>query len=63
MSVEEQKTKQWYVVHAFSGHEGSVMREITARAGHYNLTELIGEVVVPAEEVVEMKEAKERDAP
>ena len=58
--MEEHKAKQWYVVHALSGHEGSVMREITARAQHYNQTDLIGEVVVPAEEVVEMRAGQKR---
>ena len=59
MTVEEQK-KQWFVVHAFSGYEGYVMREITARAEHHHLSELIGEVVVPAEEVIEMRAGQKR---
>ena len=40
--MDEQK-KQWFVVHAFSGYEGYVMREIKARAEHNHLEELIGE--------------------
>ena len=59
MSVEEQK-KQWFVVHAFSGYEGYVMREIKARADHHQLAALIGEVVVPAEEVIEMRAGQKR---
>ena len=59
MSVEEQK-KQWFVVHAFSGYEGYVMREIKARADHHQLADLIGEVVVPAEEVIEMRAGQKR---
>ncbi|MCX7118899.1 MAG: transcription termination/antitermination protein NusG [Legionellales bacterium] len=59
MSVEEQK-KQWFVVHAFSGYEGYVMREIKARADHHQLVALIGEVVVPAEEVIEMRAGQKR---
>ena len=57
--MDEQK-KQWFVVHAFSGYEGYVMREIKARAEHNHLEELIGEVVVPAEEVVEMRSGQKR---
>jgi len=57
--VEELK-KQWYVVHAFSGYEGYVLREITARAEHNHLEDQIGEVVVPAEEVVEMRAGQKR---
>ena len=60
MTVEEQKSKQWYVVHAYSGYEGFVMREITARAQHHHLENKIGEVVVPAEDVVEMRAGQQR---
>lgn len=59
-TVENQKTKQWYVVHAYSGYESHVMREITARAHHHNLEDKIGEVVVPSEEVVEMRSGQKR---
>jgi transcriptional antiterminator NusG len=58
--VEEQKTKQWYVVHAYSGYENFVMREIPARAKHQGLESKIGEVVVPSEKVVEMRAGKKR---
>lgn len=58
--MEEQKSKQWYVVHAYSGYEGFVMREIKLRAEQQNLSDKIGEVVVPSEEVVEMRAGQKR---
>jgi len=58
--VEEHKSKQWYVVHAYSGYESFVMREIKLRAEHHHLQDQIGEVVVPAEEVVEMRAGQKR---
>lgn len=58
--VEENTTKQWYVVHAYSGFENFVMREIKARAQRYEMMDKIGEVVVPSEEVVEMKAGQKR---
>ena len=58
--MEEQKTKQWFVVHAYSGYENFVMREIKMRAEHHNLEQKIGEVVVPSEEVVEMRAGQKR---
>lgn len=58
--MEEIKTKQWFVVHAYSGYEGYVMREIKLRADHHQLQDKIGEVVVPSEEVVEMRAGKKR---
>lgn len=58
--MEDQKLKQWFVVHAYSGYENFVKREITARAENTNLQDKIGEVVVPSEEVVEMKSGQKR---
>lgn len=58
--MEERKSKQWFVVHAYSGYENFVMNEIKARATVQNLIDKIGEVVVPAEEVIEMKAGKKR---
>ncbi len=59
--MEEHKTaKQWYVVHAHSSYENSVMREIKSRAEHLHLDDKIGEVVVPSEEVVEMRAGQKR---
>ena len=58
--MDELRTKQWYVVHAYSGYENFVMREIQSRAAHQNLLEKIGEVVVPSEEVVEMRSGQKR---
>ena len=53
--MEDNKTKQWYVVHAYSGYENFVMREIMQRAQLQNVTDKFGEIVVPSEEVVEMR--------
>lgn len=58
--VDETRSKQWYVVHAYSGYENFVMREITARAIQHNLQDRFGEVVVPSEEVVEMRSGQKR---
>jgi len=58
--AEEQTSKQWYVVHAYSGYENFVMGEIISRAKHQNLEHKIGEVVVPSEEVVEMRSGQKR---
>ncbi len=60
MTVEEKNTKQWFVVHAYSGYENYVMREIRVRAEHHHLNDKIGEVIVPSEEVVEMRSGQKR---
>ncbi len=47
-------------MHAYSGYENFVMREITSRSIHHNVQDKIGEVVVPSEEVVEMRSGQKR---
>jgi len=46
---------RWYVVHAFSGFEKKVQREIIERAKREGLAEKFGEILVPTEEIVEMR--------
>lgn len=46
---------RWYVVHAYSGFEKSVMRALTERIARQAMQEKFGRILVPVEEVVEMK--------
>ena len=48
-------SKRWYVVHAYSGFEKSVMRALTERISRAGMQDLFGRILVPVEEVVEMK--------
>ncbi|MFZ5555830.1 MAG: transcription termination/antitermination protein NusG [Pseudomonadota bacterium] len=48
-------TKRWYVVHAYSGFEKSVQRALKERIERSGLQDQFGEIMVPVEEVVEMK--------
>jgi len=48
-------TKRWYVVHAYSGFEKSVQRALVERIGRAGMQEFFGRILVPVEEVVEMK--------
>jgi transcriptional antiterminator NusG len=52
--------KNWYVIHAYSGYENFVMREVQERVARNNLADKIEEVIVPAEEVVEVRAGKNR---
>jgi len=52
--------KSWYVVHAFSGFEKQVMRALLERIELSGLQDRFGEILVPSEEVVEMKAGKKR---
>ena len=47
--------KRWYVVHAYSGFEKSVQRTLLDRIQRTGMQDKFGQVLVPVEEVVEMK--------
>ena len=51
-------TKRWYVVHAYSGMEKSVARAIQERVDRAGMSEKFGRILVPTEEVVEIKNGK-----
>jgi transcriptional antiterminator NusG len=51
---------RWYVVHAYSGYEKQVMRALTERIGRSGLEGQFGEVLVPTEEVVEIRSGQKR---
>jgi len=52
--------KRWYVVHAYSGFENQVVRMLLDRVQRSGLQDLFGEVLVPTEEVVEMRDGQKR---
>jgi len=56
-------TKQWYVVHTYSGFENKVAAAIEQRAKIFGLQDLISRVVVPTEEVVEVRKGQRRITP
>ncbi len=51
---------RWYVVHAYSGFEKAVMRSLEERINMSKVKNHFGEVLVPTEEVVEMRAGKKR---
>jgi len=52
--------KRWYVVHAYSGFEKQVMRSLQDRIERADMADMFGDVLVPTEEVVEMKGGQKR---
>ncbi len=46
---------RWYVVHAYSGFEKSVQRALVDRIARSGMQDSFGQILVPVEEVVEMK--------
>jgi len=52
--------KRWYVLHAYSGFEHQVKRSLEDRIRHGGMEDLFGEILVPTEEVVEMRGGQKR---
>lgn len=48
-------TMRWYVVHAYSGMEKSVQRALTERIERAGMQDKFGQILVPSEEVIEVK--------
>jgi transcriptional antiterminator NusG len=51
---------QWYVVHAYSGFENQVKRTLQERITRSGMQDKFGEILVPTEEVVEMRDGAKR---
>jgi transcriptional antiterminator NusG len=52
--------KAWYVVHTYSGFENKAKRALEERIKLYKLEERFGQVLVPTEDVVEVKNGQKR---
>ena len=46
---------KWYVVHAYSQYEKKVATAIQERVERLGMQDRFGEIIVPTEEVIEMK--------
>jgi transcriptional antiterminator NusG len=51
-------TKNWYVVHTYSGFEKFVTESIRQRAAELDIGEQVGRIIIPTEGVVEIKGGK-----
>jgi transcriptional antiterminator NusG len=50
--------KSWYIIHTYSGFERKVRDSLRTRAEAFGFTERLGEILIPEEEVVEMRAGK-----
>ncbi len=50
--------KNWYVVHTYSGFEKFVAESIRERAAELNINDEIGKIIIPTEDVIEIKGGK-----
>ena len=49
---------QWYIIHTYSGFESKVADSLKQRAEAFGMGDAIGEILIPTEDVVEMRDGK-----
>ena len=55
-----EQTKRWYVVHVYSGFENYVVNALRQRIKMHGIESQFGEIIVPTEEVIEMRGGQKR---
>jgi transcriptional antiterminator NusG len=60
ISDEGTLSRQWFVIHTYSGFERKVKLSIEEQFGRSSLSENFGEVIIPTEEVVEVRKGKKK---
>jgi transcriptional antiterminator NusG len=51
---------QWYAIHVFSGHEKKIKKYLENEVERTNLHDQISRILIPAEDVIEMRDGKKR---
>lgn len=54
--------KRWYVVHVYSGFEKKIAQQVKEQAAQQGLADLVDDVLVPAEDVVEVRRGQKVNA-
>jgi len=54
--------KNWYVIHTYAGYEGRVRTSIVERMNQMGMSQVLGQVLVPTEDVIEIKDGKRRSS-
>jgi len=56
--VDPATTKHWYIIHSYSGFENKVAESLRSRAVAFGFSERIGQILIPTEEVFELRNGK-----
>jgi len=56
--VVEESPKHWYIIHTYSGFEQKVADSLRSRAEAFGFAPQIGQILIPTEEVVELRNGK-----
>ncbi len=54
----EENLKKWFIVHTYSGFEHKVAESLRSRAEAFGFDRAIGQILIPTEEVVELRNGK-----
>jgi transcriptional antiterminator NusG len=55
---DESSSKKWYIIHTYSGFENKVHESLRTRADAFGFADKIGQILIPTEEVVELRNGK-----
>ena len=55
---EAASPKNWYIIHTYSGFENKVQESLRTRAEAFGFADKIGQILIPTEEVVELRNGK-----
>ena len=55
---QQRMSKNWYIIHTYSGFEKKVAETLRSRVDAAGLNERFGEIMVPTEDVIEMRQGK-----
>ncbi|HUS04712.1 MAG TPA: transcription termination/antitermination protein NusG [Bryobacteraceae bacterium] len=58
VAVAEESPKHWYIIHTYSGFEQKVADSLRSRAEAFGFAHQIGQVLIPTEEVIELRNGK-----
>ncbi len=56
--AEVDDLKKWFIVHTYSGFENKVAESLRSRAEAFGFADKIGQILIPTEEVVELRGGK-----
>src|SRR5712675_743731 len=57
-AAEPDSTRKWFIIHTYSGFEQKVAESLKSRAEAFGFADKIGQVLIPTEEVVELRGGK-----
>ena len=57
---EQQNEALWYIIHTYSGYENKVKATLDLIVQNRGLGDMIQEILVPTEEVIEIKDGKRK---